>query len=136
MSTAVTDIETDSHAAARSAADVVADNLAAYNARDLEAFMACFAEGIEVWDQQSGTLVMRGREQVRGTYASVFANSPLLHSQVLHRSCVGSVVVDHEIVTGRHGGDAEVLLTYQVLDGQITRMWWSRVPLNPAAPVR
>jgi len=119
-----------------SAAAVVAENLAAYNARDIEGFMASFADNVEIWDQQSGALVMQGRAQVRRAYADVFANSPLLHSRVVHRSVVGAVVVDHEIVTGRHGGDAEVLISYLVLAGRIVRVWWSRAPLTPAPKIR
>jgi diamine N-acetyltransferase len=120
----------------KSAEQVVAANLAAYNARDLEGFMACFTPGIEVWDQQSDALILQGEEQVRGMYATLFANSPCLHSQVLHRSIVGPVVIDHEIVTGREGGDLEILITYRVVAGKIARLWVSRMPLASGVTVR
>ncbi len=120
----------------KSPEQVVAANLEAYNERDLAAFMACFAPGIEVWDQQTGTLLMQGREQVQRGYADLFANSPQLHSRVVHRSVVGTVVIDHEIVTGRHGGDAEILISYQVHAGLVARIWVNRAPLAAAAVVR
>jgi ribosomal protein S18 acetylase RimI-like enzyme len=115
---------------------VVAANLAAYNARDLDGFMACCAATIEIWDQQTGTCLMQGWEQVRASYGELFARSPRLHSRIVRRSCVGCVVIDHEIVTGRYGGDLEILISYQVLAGRIARVWSSRVPLAQAITVR
>jgi len=115
---------------------VVAANLAAYNARDLEGFMACCAASIEVWDQQTGTCLLRGAEQVRAFYGELFARSPCLHSSIVRRACVGSVVIDYEIVTGRYGGDLEILISYQVFEGRIACMWVSRAPLPGAITVR
>ncbi|NJO13471.1 MAG: GNAT family N-acetyltransferase [Gammaproteobacteria bacterium] len=115
---------------------VVATNLAAYNARDLEAFMACCAATIEIWDQQTGVCLLHGAEQVRATYGELFARSPHLHSSIVRRACVGNVVIDYEIVTGRDGGDLEILISYQVLEGRIARIWVSRAPLSGAITVR
>ena len=116
--------------------DVVALSVAAYNARDLERFTACCAATIEVWDQQTGLCLMQGQEQLRKVYAKLFAASPTLHSQIVRRVSVGCVVIDHEIVTGRHGGDLQILISYQVLAGQITRIWMSRAPLSETFVVR
>lgn len=115
---------------------VVAANLAAYNARDLEGFMGCCAATIEIWDQQTGTCLLRGAEQVRASYGELFARSPRLHSSIVRRTCVGSVVIDHEIVTGRYGGDLEILISYQVLEERIACVWVSRAPLAGAITVR
>jgi GNAT superfamily N-acetyltransferase len=115
---------------------VVAANLAAYNARDLEAFMACFAPDVQIWDQQTDSCLLQGHERVRMAYAELFANSPHLHSHIVRRVCMGNVVIDHELVTGRHGGDLEILITYQVLAGRIARVWLSRAPLAATARVR
>src|SRR5262245_5246622 len=116
--------------------EVVTASLAAYNARDLEAFMACFASTIEIWDQQAGICLLQGWERVHAAYGELFANSPRLHSQIVRRVRVGRVVIDHEIVTGRHGGDLEILISYQVLAGRIARVWLSRVPLASGVTIR
>ena len=115
---------------------VVAANLAAYNARDLEGFMACYAATIEVWDQRTGTCLLRGAAQVRASYGELFVRSPRLHSSIVRRACVGNVVIDYEIVTGRYGGDLEILISYQVLEGRIACVWVSRAPLAGAITVR
>jgi len=115
---------------------VVAASLAAYNARDLDAFMACFAPTIEVWDQQTGTCLLQGWAHVHAAYGDLFANSPQLHAAIVRRSQVGNVVIDHEIVTGRHGGDLQILISYQVRAGRIACVWLSRAPLAGSASVR
>jgi ribosomal protein S18 acetylase RimI-like enzyme len=105
--------------------DVITANLSAYNARDLEAFLASFDPDVEMHDLRSGA-VSRGIDDVRARYSALFASSPALHSRLLHRSVLGDLVHDHELVTGRAGGDVEILITYEVRDGRIRRVWWAR----------
>ena len=109
-----------------SSADLVSANLAAYNARDLDAFMASFDADIEVFDLRSGTIAMQGCADVRARYRELFEASPTLHSRILHRTVLDDLVSDHELVTGRSGGDAEILITYQVAGGLIRRIWFAR----------
>lgn len=118
-----------------SARDVVTANLAAYNARDLEAFLASFDPDVEMYDLRSGA-VSRGVDEVRARYGALFATSPALHSRILHRSVLGDLVHDHELVTGRTGGDAEILITYEVRDGRIRRVWWARAAATEVHIVR
>jgi diamine N-acetyltransferase len=115
---------------------VVAASLAAYNARDLDAFMACCAPGVEVWDQQTNTCLLQGWARVHAAYGDLFANSPNLHAAIVSRTQVGNVVIVHEIVTGRYGGDLEILISYQVQAGRISCVWLSRVALARTASIR
>ena len=115
------------------AAEVIEANLAAYNARDIDGFMRWFADEVEVTDQETGAVVMRGLPEVRRFYAALFETSPALHAHIEQRVVVGGFVVDHERVTGRAGGDVEVLITYDVRDGRIQRVWVVREP-RPRAP--
>jgi ribosomal protein S18 acetylase RimI-like enzyme len=120
----------------RSTSDIVNANLAAYNARDLEAFMAWFDRDIEIYDLRSGTLTMRGITAVRERYAELFAASPALHSRVLQRTVLDDLVSDHELVTGRSGGDVEILITYQISNELIRRIWLARAPVAGPHVVR
>ncbi len=110
---------------------IVDANLAAYNARDIEAFMRSFDAGIEVRDLKTNEVVMKGLGAVRAAYGSLFAGSPSLHAHVTHRSVVGQMVVDHEIVTGRLGGDVEIVITYNVIGDRIGRVWFVHEPIEP-----
>jgi ribosomal protein S18 acetylase RimI-like enzyme len=119
-----------------SALDVVTANLAAYNARDLDAFAASFDPAVEIYDLLASTVAMRGIAEVRARYAALFAASPALCSRILRRSVLGDLVCDHELVTGRFGGDLEILITYEVRAGTIRRIWIARTSVTGPHVVR
>jgi uncharacterized protein (TIGR02246 family) len=76
------------------AEDLVQRQLNAYNARDLDAFVATYAEDVEVYYQ--GQLAYTGRDALRDRYRELFENAPRLHATVLRRDVDGDTVVDHE----------------------------------------
>ena len=78
----------------------VADQLIAYNAQDVEAFVACYTEDVLIEDA-TGSLISKGREAMRTNYARMFAAHPHNHAQILHTISVGDYVVEHERITGR-----------------------------------
>lgn len=97
--------------------------LAAYNARDLDAFSACFAEDVEVYDFP-GVLAIKGQNAFRARYAERF-KSEGLEAIVVHRAVIGERVIDHERVwlNGRAAGDpTELVVIYTVRDGLIARV--------------
>ena len=83
------------------AADVVATQLDAYNARDLERFLSCYTPEAVIEDG-AGNVMMRGREAMRALYGKVFAQSPELHCEIRQRIRIGNYVVDEEAITGLH----------------------------------
>ena len=96
--------------------------LEAYNRRDLEAFLACYAPDCRMEDG-AGAVMAADREAMRPLYAALFANSPELHVDVPTRIVAGSYVLDEEYVTGAHlpGFPEEVhgVAVYHVADGLI-----------------
>lgn len=108
--------------------EVVQRQLAAYNARDLEAFLACFADEAEATDLGAASPTQAGKAQLRQRYSELFAKSPGLHCHVLNRTAFAHVVVDLEQITGRHGtpGDYQVLAIYEVTGGLIRRVHFVR----------
>jgi uncharacterized protein (TIGR02246 family) len=107
------------------AQDVVAAQVEAYNARDLERFLACYAPDVVVEDG-TGQVLMRGHEAMRGMYGQLFAASPELHCDIRQRIRVGAYVVDEEAVTGFHldGFPTELnaAAVYRVEDGRIAHV--------------
>jgi uncharacterized protein (TIGR02246 family) len=103
--------------------DVVQRQLDAYNARDLERFMACFAPDARCFDLGRPEPTLDGREAIRARYEALFAASPQLHSRVVHRTAFGRAVIDHELIAGRHGSPDvfEIVAIYEVEDGLIRR---------------
>ena len=53
---------------------VVAAQVDAYNARDLDRFLECYSPDAVIEDG-SGQVLMRGREAMRGVYGQLFASS-------------------------------------------------------------
>jgi len=93
--------------------------VAAYNARDIEAFVACFAWDVELVDG-NGNTVMTGREEMRVRYGAMFERHPDLHAEVLTRIEVGPWTIDHERTTAG-GRTMEAAVAYLVRDGLIVR---------------
>lgn len=103
---------------------VVQAQLEAYNAGDIDAFMATFHPEAELFAIGDPTPRAQGRDAVRAIYADLFARSPDLRSELVHRAVLGNRVIDHERITGREGGDVlELLMVYEVEDGGIRRAW-------------
>lgn len=100
---------------------VVQQQLDAFNARDLEAWLATYAEDACQY-QHPATLLARGRAQIRQRAIVRFAE-PDLHAQLLHRQVLDKVVIDHEIVRRNFAegpGHIELLCLYTVEEGKIS----------------
>lgn len=113
------------------AADVVQRQLNAYNARDLDAFVATYHPDVRLYGFPD-TLQLQGHEAMRRDYGRLFAATPDLHAYVPRRIATGDYVIDEEIVTGVPGG-ATVRATaiYEVRDGLITRVWFIQADEPP-----
>lgn len=93
--------------------------LAAYNARDLEAFLALFDADARLIDLPSGNVLARGIAEIRTVYAARFGDNPDLHCTVHQRIDLATVAIDRETVTGIAIGTLDVVAMYDVRDGRI-----------------
>jgi imidazolonepropionase-like amidohydrolase len=78
--------------------------LNAYNMRDLEAFLAPYADDVEVYDFP-GKLKYKGKENMRNTYRGMFKRVTDLHCELINRIIFGNTVIDRERVTGFASGE-------------------------------
>lgn len=113
---------------------VVQRQLEAYNARDLEALMATYADDAQLFEYP-GTLLAAGAAQVRERTAVRF-REPNLHARLVRRIVVGQVVIDHEEVTRTFPegtGRLELVAIYEVRDGRIAtaRFIFGKKTLDP-----
>ncbi len=107
------------------AAEVVQRQLDAYNARDIDALMATYADDVEHFEFPA-TPVASGAAQVRERL-HVRLQEPSLHAQLLGRTAMGNLVIDHELVTrdfpeGR--GTVELIAMYEVQGEKIVCAWF------------
>jgi hypothetical protein len=102
--------------------DVVDRQLAAFNARDINSFVTCYAEGAAVL-QPDGSVLASGHDEIRRQYGELFDRSPDLRAVIPNRIAVGPVVVDEELITGFNlpGAPSEMhsVVAYRVNDDLI-----------------
>jgi hypothetical protein len=80
--------------------DPVAEQLEAYNKRDIDRFLSCYHPNVKIEDGK-GNLLMQGHEAMRAQYSVLFNSSPNLHAHLVNRIRVGNYVIDEEKITGR-----------------------------------
>jgi uncharacterized protein (TIGR02246 family) len=79
--------------------DPVQEQVEAFNAHDLDRFLACYAPDVVIEDG-AGNVMMQGHDGMRRFYEPVFAQSPHLHADIVTRIRVGAYVIDEERGTG------------------------------------
>ncbi len=94
--------------------------LAALNARDLEAFVACYDLQATIEDGDDRVLA-HGHLEIRNRYGPMFETYPAMHVEPLGRWEVGSFVVQEERVTGRATGSDRHIALYQLDNELIVR---------------
>ena len=99
--------------------DVVDRVVAAINARDIESFVACYAEDATIEDGYD-RVGIRGRDELRERYVAMFDRFPEIHVEPGWRTSVGDFVVQEETVAGR-GDHTRHVAVYLVHDGVIAR---------------
>ena len=94
--------------------------LTALNARDLDAFIACYGAEATIEDGHDRVLA-RGHLELRNRYGPMFENYPALKVEPLGRWTVGTFFVQEERVTGRRPEAERHIAIYQLEDELIVR---------------
>ncbi len=107
--------------------DVVQQQLNAYNAGDIEAFLATYSPSIKIYNHPSDSLLMSGQDAMRERYGRLFTENPNQHCEILSRMVLGRFVVDHEKITGRRNPRiVYAIAIYEVRNGLIENVWLVR----------
>jgi microcystin degradation protein MlrC len=112
--------------AAASASDpegVVERQLRAYNAHDLDGFVASFSPDVEVLRLGAPPILLHsGRADLRRAYGALFERAaPVV--RLLSRRRMGRFVCDHESARFKDAPPFEALAIYEVEDDVIRRLW-------------
>jgi uncharacterized protein (TIGR02246 family) len=103
-------------------ADVAQKQLDAYNAQDLDTYVAFFTEDCVV-SGLNGSPTETSRDAIKARYAKAFAQFPQNKAELKNRITVGNTVVDHELVIRAPGGEQfEIIAIYTFRDGLIARV--------------
>jgi hypothetical protein len=116
---------TDANAPSFEPSEVVRRQLEAYNARDIDAFMSCWADDAQVFAFPAD-LLANGAAEIRARHVARF-REPNLFGRLVARMAVGTLVVDHEVVTRTFpegSGTVDVIAIYEVENGRIAKAWF------------
>jgi hypothetical protein len=106
---------------AKAARDVVAREVAAFNAHDAATVANMHAPHAAISVIPSGKALARGTKALRAFFARVFLHTPNVHLALGKQYVFGDVVVNHYAVTG--GTEPELVAIYHVKNGVIANEW-------------
>lgn len=102
---------------------LVQQSLEAYNNRDIDGFMALFADSISMYDFGVCDKRAEGKAAVRSMYQDFFEASPQLHSTILKRIVFDNKVIDYEYIKGARGQKKpyELIFIYEIEHNKIIK---------------
>jgi len=101
---------------------IVQAQLDAYNSKKIDDLLTCYDKDAELYALH-GALLATGHAEIRQRFEARFLE-PDLHARLIHRSVVGNVVIDHEMVTRNFPqgkSEVEMLCIYEINDGRICK---------------
>ncbi|HEX7457614.1 MAG TPA: amidohydrolase family protein, partial [Ginsengibacter sp.] len=101
---------------------LVQQQLNAYNARSIDAFVAPYADDAELY-QFPDKLIGKGKDAMRKAYSSIFSNFPDLHCEIKERIIQGGTIIDKEIVSGMGKTKVEGISIYKVENNKIKKVY-------------
>ncbi|PKF74938.1 amidohydrolase family protein [Chryseobacterium sp. PMSZPI] len=103
---------------------LVQQQVNAYNARDIDAFLEPYADDVELYSFPN-TLIGKGKEKMRKTYETLFKNAPGLHCEIKQRIINLNSVIDKESVSGMTAGKkVEATAIYEIKDNKISKVYF------------
>ncbi|PKC36320.1 steroid delta-isomerase [Pantoea ananatis 15320] len=102
----------------------VAAQFEAYNAHDIEAFMACFAKDFKGYRMPAETPSTQGKPALRDFYISNRFNNPSLRAELISRTVLGNKVFDHEFIHGLSPSPLESIAVFEINNDLISTAWF------------
>ena len=98
--------------------------LDAYNARDVDRFVAEYTDDVVAYRMPGTEPVLVGKAAFADHYRRNRFSLPGLHAEVLNRMVIGNKVIDHERVHGVESEPMEVAAIYEVTPSGISKVWF------------
>jgi hypothetical protein len=98
--------------------------LDAYNARDLDRFVAAYGDDVRVFRPPDPAASIVGKAALAEYYATQRFNLPGLHAELVNRMLLGNKVIDHERISGVRERPFDVAAVYEVANDLIRTAWF------------
>jgi len=98
----------------------------AYNNQDLEGFLECYSDDIQVFMLQNDQKLTNSKTELATTMKTAFDSNPESNAQLVTRIEQGNLIVDQERITG-HSGITEIrsISIYEITDNKISKLWFA-----------
>ena len=104
--------------------ELAQQQLNAYNARNLEAFLKPYAEDVRIYTFQD-KLDNEGKDAMRKIYGPMFERATDLHCKLVNRIVQGNTVIDQEEVIFEKGRDPlHAIAIYKIENGKIQEVYF------------
>lgn len=110
--------------------EIVQASVDAYNAHDVEAYVACFAPAA-TFGHLGGRILLDSREAMNGFYAMQFSERPNIQCSVKQRSVMGPFVVDLQALSGEGMPAMEAMVVHEIREERIVKVWYSPISGGP-----
>ena len=105
---------------------LVQRQLNAYNAGNIDEFMATYSDSIVVYNHPN-SVMLKGKETMRKRYQELFQKNPNQHCELVNRIVQKNCVIDQERVTGRADGKiVEAIAVYEIENKLIKNVYFIR----------
>jgi hypothetical protein len=111
-------VTTEKDSVALQSEKLAQQQLDAYNARNIDAFLIPYSDSVVIYSF-NGQLLMKGKVQMRKGYESMFQKITNLHCQLVNRIVQGNTVIDQERVTGFGPQPLQAIAIYTIEKGKI-----------------
>ena len=100
--------------------------LVAYNKQELDDFLICYSEDIEIYNFPD-ELICKGKEAMRNLYRISWNENPDQQATIINRIHIANTVIDQEHVTGRSNGVVlNVIAIYKIKNDKINKVYFVR----------
>lgn len=105
--------------------ELVDKQLEAYNNLDIDSFIACYSDDIEVFMLESNQLLTKGIEQLRSTMKKSFESNPKSKTTLISRIEQKNLVIDIEKITGHiEDKTTKSLAIYEIIENRNHKLWF------------
>ena len=99
---------------------IVQKQVNAYNARNIDAFLATYAKDVKIYNEQ-GQLIIEGHDQMRAGYTNMFETVTNLYCEIENRIVINNKVIDKEKVR-YNNSFINAVAVYEVSNGKISKV--------------
>ncbi|OLS20716.1 MAG: hypothetical protein HeimC2_36170 [Candidatus Heimdallarchaeota archaeon LC_2] len=105
--------------------DLIDRQIEAYNKQDIEEFIDCYSDNIEVYMLESNKKLTDGKEQLKKVMKASFVSKPKAKTLVESRLTQNNLVIDVEAVSGHEDGKLiRSIAIYEITDDKISKLWF------------